>query len=175
MASDVIDTFRQDRDLHIGATGVFVVEFETGGDSGDFAHGKGSWEMPDNLSGGVIGFGVEGPRCSHGRPFWQGVFLHGCTSFSYGMILQKSCIPPAQDRKLSSAQRKCNLVIKSQGLAGQVQALAHGLAALSDPYLAAESVAVLPFPGACSDNDPAQPHDLPHGSPSILEVHHPWV
>jgi hypothetical protein len=81
MASDMIDTLRQDRDLNIGATGVFVVEFEAGGNSGDFAHGKDSWDMPDNLSGSVIGFGVEGPRCSHGRPFWQGVFLHGCVSF----------------------------------------------------------------------------------------------
>lgn len=86
MTCDVIDTLRQDRDLNVGAAGVFVVKFKAGGGGGDFAHGKISWEMPDNLSGRGIGFGVEGPRCSHRRLFWQGVFLHGGASFLWGTL-----------------------------------------------------------------------------------------
>jgi hypothetical protein len=53
----MIDALRQNRDLDIGASGVFVVDFEVGGGSGDFAHGMFIGGVPDNLSGVLFSIG----------------------------------------------------------------------------------------------------------------------
>jgi hypothetical protein len=57
MGREMIDALRQNRDLDIGASGVFVVDFEVGGGSGDFAHGVFIGGVPDNLSGVLFSIG----------------------------------------------------------------------------------------------------------------------
>ena len=57
MGREMIDALRQNRDLDIGASGVFVVDFEVGGGSGDFAHGVFIGGVPDNLSGVLFSMG----------------------------------------------------------------------------------------------------------------------
>lgn len=47
-----VDACRQDSDLHIGAAGVFVVQFEFLGAGSSFAHGL--CRKPDTLSGGLL-------------------------------------------------------------------------------------------------------------------------
>ena len=48
---EIVDSLRQEGHLDVGAAGVFFVDLEGGGiDGGCFAHG--SFEWPDNLSGG---------------------------------------------------------------------------------------------------------------------------
>ncbi len=52
MLREVVDSLRQEGHLDVGAAGVFFVDLEGGGiEGGCFAHG--SFEWPDNLSGGV--------------------------------------------------------------------------------------------------------------------------
>lgn len=64
-----VDSLRQESHLDVGAAGVFFVDLEGGGiDGGCFAHG--SFEWPDNLSGGVKFWDV-GPRRNHRCSFWQ--------------------------------------------------------------------------------------------------------
>lgn len=58
MLREIVDPLRQEGHLDVGAAGVFFVDLEGGGiDGGCFAHG--SFEWPDNLSGGVR-FGMWG-------------------------------------------------------------------------------------------------------------------
>ncbi len=52
MLCEFVDSCRQDSDLHIGAAGVFVVQFEFLGAGGSFAHVL--WVKPDTLSGGLV-------------------------------------------------------------------------------------------------------------------------
>jgi hypothetical protein len=57
----IVDSLRQEGHLDVGAAGVFFVDLEGGGiGGGSFAHG--SFEWPDNLSGGVNSgmWGCEG-------------------------------------------------------------------------------------------------------------------
>lgn len=75
VAGDVIDTLRQDGDLDIGAAGVFVVQFETGGGGCDFAHGGLIWENAGLLVRRVVSSGnLKGRDDSTKARFGKGFF-----------------------------------------------------------------------------------------------------
>jgi hypothetical protein len=73
MHSQFIDAPSQDRDLDIGAAGVFGVEFEFCGAGSSFAHGL--FGEPDTLSGGLgmfkLGAAKEPPKSTLARSFSQ--------------------------------------------------------------------------------------------------------